>query len=92
MCRNIQPLYNLTPPATDAEIEAAARQFVRKISGFGKPSQANQAALERAVQTIRQEIHTLLGELVTSAPPRDRAALAEKAQAQSRRRFGPRPE
>jgi hypothetical protein len=90
MCRNIQPLYNLTPPATDAEIEAAARQFVRKISGFGKPSQANQAALERAVQAISQEIHTLLADLVTSAPPRDRVALAEKAQAQSRRRFGPR--
>ncbi len=88
MCRNIKPLYHFDPPATDEEVHAAALQFVRKISGFNKPSQANQAAFDRAVADITQTVQELLGSLSTSAPPRDREVEAAKARRQSQRRFG----
>lgn len=88
MCRNIKPLYHFDPPATDAEIEAAALQFVRKISGFSKPSQANQAAFDRAVGEVAQAVHALLADLTTTAPRRDRAVEAAKARERSQQRFG----
>ncbi|MEM1413270.1 MAG: DUF2277 domain-containing protein [Myxococcota bacterium] len=88
MCRNIRPLFNFEPPATDDEIEAAALQFVRKVSGATRPSRANEEAFERAVREIAASTRTLLGELVTSAPPKDREVEAEKRRERSRRRFG----
>jgi hypothetical protein len=88
MCRNIKPLFNFDPPATDQEIHAASVQFVRKVSGFTKPSQLNQAAFDRAVTAIDQVVRQLLDSLVTSAEPRDRTVEAAKARAQSLRRFG----
>jgi hypothetical protein len=88
MCRNIKPLFNFDPPATDQEIHAASVQFVRKVSGFTKPSQLNQAAFDRAVTDIDQVVRQLLDSLVTSAEPRDRTVEAAKARAQSLRRFG----
>jgi hypothetical protein len=88
MCRNIRPLYHYDPPATDEEIHAAALQFVRKVSGFSKPSQANQAAFDRAVGDVALVVHELLANLTTTAPPRDRAVEAEKARKQASRRFG----
>jgi hypothetical protein len=88
MCRNIKPLYHFDPPATDAEIEAAALQFVRKISGFSKPSQANQAAFDRAVGEVAQAVHALLADLTTTAPRRNRAVEAAKARERSQQRFG----
>jgi hypothetical protein len=91
MCRAIKPLFNYEPPTTDAEIEAAARQFVRKVSGFNKPSQTNQAAFDRAVADVTQTVRELLDVLVTTAPPRDRNVEAARAAQQSARRFGPRP-
>ncbi len=87
MCRNIRPLYNFDPPATDAEIEAAALQFVRKISGFQKPSQANQEAFDQAVKEIAVVSTRLLAELETSAPPRDREVEAAKRRAAYEKRF-----
>jgi hypothetical protein len=87
MCRNIRPLYNFEPPAGDDEIRGAAEQFVRKISGFGKPSQANAAAFERAIDAITLASRTLLAELVTSAPPRDREVEAARARARAAARF-----
>ncbi len=90
MCRNIKPLFNFDPPASDAEIRAAALQFVRKVSGFAKPSQANQAAFDRAVDDVTAAVRELMGALVTTAEPRDRAVAAAKAARQSTRRFGPR--
>jgi hypothetical protein len=87
MCRNIRPLNNLAPPATEEEVRDAALQYVRKISGASKPSQANQEAFERAVDAVAQASMTLLGELVTSAPPRDRDELAAQARARSARRY-----
>jgi hypothetical protein len=87
MCRNIRTLYNFEPPATDDEIRAAALQFVRKVSGFTRPSQANAAAFERAVAAVAGAAHELLGSLVTQAPPRDRATAAAQARARSARRF-----
>ena len=78
MCRNIKPLFNFEPPATDAEIRAASLQFVRKISGFTKPSQANAEAFERAVEDVAAVSARLLDELVTSAAPKDREAEAAK--------------
>lgn len=87
MCRNIKPLFNFEPPATDDEIRAAAVQFVRKISGFGKPSQANQAAFDRAVDDVASVSRRLIASLVTSAGPRDRATEAEKLRERSRQRF-----
>jgi hypothetical protein len=88
MCRNIRTLHNFEPPATDEEIRAAALQFVRKISGFATPSAANQEAFERAVDEVTQAASTLLGSLVTGAPPRNRKVEAAKARARALRRFG----
>ena len=88
MCRNIKPLYHFDPPACDGEIRAAALQFVRKVSGFSKPSQANQAAFDRAVDEVAQAVEQLFAGLTTSAPPRDRALEDAKARQRSQRRFG----
>jgi hypothetical protein len=87
MCRNIRPLFNFEPPATDDEIRAAALQFVRKVSGFSKPSQANAAAFERGVDDVAKAARLLLASLVTSAEPRDRGIEAAKARERSRLRF-----
>ena len=87
MCRNIRTLYNFEPPATDDEIKAAALQFVRKISGYAAPSTANQAAFDRAVDEVTDAARRLLGDLVTSATPRDRVEEAEKARQRSAARF-----
>ena len=87
MCRNIRTLFNFEPPATDAEIRASALQFVRKLSGFARPSQANAEAFERAVDEVSKAARRLLTSLDTSAPPRDREVEAEKAKARSRARF-----
>ena len=87
MCRNIRPLSNFEPPATDEEIRSAAVQYVRKISGFTKPSQANAEAFERAVDAVAEASAELLGELVTSAPPKDREVEAAKARARSAQRY-----
>ena len=87
MCRNIKMLYNFEPPATDDEIRAAALQFVRKVSGFNKPSKTNETACLTAVDEIAAVARTLLGALDTNAPPRDREEEAAKAQARSAQRF-----
>ncbi|HEV7584751.1 MAG TPA: DUF2277 domain-containing protein [Solirubrobacteraceae bacterium] len=87
MCRNIRSLYNFDPPATDEEVRAASLQFVRKISGFTKPSQANAEAFDRAVDRVAEISATLLDELVTSAPARDREVEAAKARARAAQRF-----
>jgi hypothetical protein len=81
MCRNIRTLYNFEPPATGEEVHDAALQYVRKISGFTKPSQANEAAFERAVEAVTAASARLLDELVTTAPPRDREVEAAKKRA-----------
>jgi hypothetical protein len=88
MCRNIKILYNFQPPTTEDEVHAAAVQYVRKVSGMTKPSKANEAAFENAVQAITNVTQQLLGELVTQAPPRDREVEAEKRRARSAERFG----
>jgi hypothetical protein len=87
MCRNIKPLFNFDPPATEDEIRAAALQFVRKVSGFNKPSQANEAAFQAAVDEIAAVAGTLLSALATNAPPKDRAEEAARARARSAQRF-----
>ncbi len=87
MCRNIKTLYNFDPPATDEEIRAAAYQFVRKISGFNQPSQANQAAFEEAVAMITVASANLLGALETKAPPKNRAEELAKTKARAAQRF-----
>jgi len=87
MCRNIKTLYNFAPPATQDEIRASALQFVRKLSGFTRPSKANEAAFERAVDQVTEAAHELLASLVTSAPPRDRAVEAAKARARAAARY-----
>jgi hypothetical protein len=87
MCRNIRALYNFEPPATDEEVRDAAVQYVRKLSGFTKPSQANEAAFERAVDDVAAASARLLSQLVTSAPPKDREVEAEKRRMRSARRF-----
>ncbi|MGZ4984818.1 MAG: DUF2277 domain-containing protein [Chthoniobacterales bacterium] len=87
MCRNIRTLHNFAPPATHEEIRASSLQFVRKLSGFTKPSKANEAAFDRAVEQVTAAAHELLHSLVTNAPPRDRAAEAAKARARSAARF-----
>jgi len=87
MCRNIRTLYNFEPPATDEEVRAAAEQYVRKISGFSKPSQANAEAFERAVEDVAAVSARLLGELVTNAPPKDREVEAAKARARAAERY-----
>ena len=87
MCRNIRTLHNFEPPATDEEVRAAALQYVRKISGSTKPSQANAEAFERAVDAVTLASSTLLSELVTNAPPKDREVEAAKARARSAQRY-----
>ncbi len=88
MCRNIRTLFNFEPPATEEEVRASALQYVRKISGFAKPSAANQKAFNRAVDQVAKTSSALLRSLVTSASPRDRDAEAAKAHARAVRRFG----
>ncbi|HLI69107.1 MAG TPA: DUF2277 domain-containing protein [Ktedonobacteraceae bacterium] len=88
MCRNIQALFNLEPPVTEEEIRAAALQFVRKISGFNKPSKANEAAFYTAVDDIAEAAGRLLGALQSSASPKNRLEEAAKARARAARRFG----
>ena len=88
MCRSIKTLHNFEPPATADEIHASSLQFVRKLSGFARPSKANEIAFNRAVNQVAQAAHELLGSLVTNAPPRDREVEAAKARAKSANRFG----
>ena len=87
MCRNIKTLHNFAPPATHEEIRASSLQFVRKLSGFNKPSKANEHAFARAVDQVAQAAHELLDSLVTNSPPRDRAVEASKARAKAALRF-----
>lgn len=87
MCRNIKTLHNFKPPATDQEIRASSLQFVRKLSGFTKPSKANEVAFNRAVEQVAEAAHELLRSLVTNAPPRDRDIEASKARARTANRF-----
>ncbi|MDP9294061.1 MAG: DUF2277 domain-containing protein [Actinomycetota bacterium] len=87
MCRNIRPLYNFEPPTTEDEARDAALQYVRKISGFSKPSQANAEAFERAVDAVADASLRMLGELTTAAPPKDRELEAAKARARSAQRY-----
>ena len=88
MCRNIRTLFNFDPPATEEEIQAACLQFVRKLSGFQKPSRANEAAFETAVDRVAGVARTLLGDLVTNTPARDREEEAIKARERSAKRYG----
>lgn len=88
MCRNIKTLYNFKPPATDEEIHASALQFVRKLSGFNKPSKTNEAAFNHAIEKVTGAAHELLDSLVTNAPPRDREVEAQKARARAAERYG----
>ena len=88
MCRNIRPLHNFEPPATRDEVTAAALQYVRKVSGATRPSQANQAAFDEAVREVAHITQHLLDALVTNAPPKDRAVEAEKARARAQLRYG----
>jgi hypothetical protein len=87
MCRNIRTLHNFAPPASEDEVHAAALQYVRKISGFAKPSRANEEAFERAVAAVAAASSELLGDLVTTAPPKDREVEAAKARARSAARY-----
>jgi hypothetical protein len=87
MCRNIRILYNFEPPTTEDEVHAAALQYVRKVSGMQKPSRANEAAIEQAIEAVAKATRELLGELVTPAPPRDREVEAAKRKARSAERF-----
>ena len=87
MCRNIRTLHNFEPPASEAEVNAAALQYVRKISGFTKPSQANQAAFDEAVAAVAEVSERLLAQLTTAAPPKDREVEAAKARARSAQRY-----
>jgi hypothetical protein len=88
MCRNIRTLHNFEPPATEEEVRGAALQYVRKVSGATKPSRANEAAFERAVDEVAAATSRLLASLVTSAPPRNREVEAARARARAERRFG----
>jgi hypothetical protein len=90
MCRNIRTLFNFDPPVTDDEVRAASLQFVRKLSGFTKPSKANEAAFERAIERIAAEARALLDAMVTNSPPRDREVEAARAKERSAKRFGAR--
>ena len=87
MCRNIKTLFNFEPPATDEEVRAASLQFVRKLSGFNKPSRANEEAFERAIEEVAAAARTLIDSLVTTADPRDREIEAERARRRSAERF-----
>jgi len=89
MCRNIRTLYHFEPPVGHDEMRAAALQFVRKVSGFTRPSTANQAAFDRAVDEVTASVHTLLDALVTTAAPRNREVEAARARARAVKRFGP---
>jgi hypothetical protein len=89
MCRNIRPLFNFDPPATDEEVKAASLQFVRKLSGFTRPSKANEHVFEQAVDEIASVARRLIDQLTTPAPARDRAEWAERARARSAARYGP---
>lgn len=91
MCRNIKTLFNFDPPATTDEVNASAIQFVRKLSGFSKPSQANEEAFNLALERVSAAAQEMLNSYVTSAPPRDREVEAERAKARSTQRFGGRP-
>jgi hypothetical protein len=88
MCRNIKTLFNFEPPATDEEIRAASLQFVRKLSGFNKPSKANEEAFEQAIEDVTRIAKNLLDSLVTNAEPRDREIEAERARQRNAERFG----
>ncbi len=88
MCRNIKTLFNFDPPATDEEIRAASLQFVRKLSGFTKPSRANESTFERAIDRVAVIAHELIDSLETNSPPRDREVEAAKARARIEKRFG----
>jgi hypothetical protein len=88
MCRNIRPLYHFEPPVTGDEVRAASLQFVRKVSGFTRPSAANQQAFDRAVGEVAEVVHRLMGSLVTSAPPKNREVEVAKARARAARRYG----
>jgi hypothetical protein len=88
VCRNIRTLFNFEPPATEEEIQASALQFVRKLSGFNKPSKINEAAFNLAVEQVTDAARLLIGSLVTLAPPRDRDEERAKAMAESAKRFG----
>jgi len=88
MCRSIRTLFNFEPPATDEELRAASLQFVRKLSGFTRPSKANQQAFDRAVEDVSQVARRLIDSLTTGQPPRDREEVAAKARARSAARFG----
>ena len=88
MCRNIRPLFNFAPAASDEEVRAASLQFVRKISGFTKPSHANEEAFERAIDEVARAARRLVDELVTNAPPKDREVEAAKAKARAAERYG----
>jgi hypothetical protein len=88
MCRNIHTLFNFEPPATSEEVDAAALQYVRKVSGSNKPSKANEAAFERAVEEVAASTARLLDALVTAASPRDREVEAARARARAEKRFG----
>jgi hypothetical protein len=88
MCRNIKPLFNFAPPVTEEEIRASSLQYVRKISGFSKPSKANEEAFNRAVDDVSAAARTLLQSLVTNAPARDREIEAAKAKARAAERYG----
>ena len=91
MCRNIHTLFNFEPPATEDEVHDAALQYVRKVSGFTKPSAANQAAFDQAVDEVAAAVHRLMGTLVTSAAPRNREVEAAKARVGSAKRYGRQP-
>jgi hypothetical protein len=91
MCRSIRTLYNFSPPATEDEVRAASLQFVRKISGFTRPSHANQPAFDRAVEQVARAAGALLESLKTGAPPKDREVEAAKARLRAAQRFGNRP-
>jgi hypothetical protein len=91
VCRNIKTLFNFTPPATEEEIRAASLQFVRKLSGFNRPSRANRAAFDHAVDEVAASARALIDALVTIAEPRDRQTEAERARARTAARFGVRP-
>lgn len=89
MCRNIRPLFNFEPPVTDDEIHASALQFVRKVSGSTRPSKANEAAFNRAVEQVTAATRELLDAMITNAPPKDREVEAERARARAAKRYGP---
>jgi hypothetical protein len=90
MCRNIRTLFNFVPPASEEEIRASALQFVRKLSGFSRPSRANEAAFAQAVEEVSAAARRLLASLETQSPPRDRAVEADKARRRARQRYGER--